>query len=109
MPDPNKMRDGIDTLSKKIKRDMGALAAQYGGLANEVNRRFRDELREQNGKMDGLEDFYQLTMLVKRNAQVANHVLGMMSKMTDISSYDISEDTEKKDDVEELIEELTTK
>lgn len=107
MPDPNKMRDGINSLSKKIKRDVGALAAQYGDFANEVNRRFREELREQKGKMDGLEDFYQLTMLVKRNAQVANHVLGMMSKMTDVSSYDISEETDKKDEVEELIEELT--
>ena len=107
MPDPNKMRDKIDNLSKKIKQDVGALAAQYGNLSGEVNKRFRDELREQKGKMDGLEDFYQLSILVKRNAQVVNHVLGMLSKVTDISSFDISEEVEKKDEVEELIEELT--
>lgn len=106
MPDPNKMRDSISSTTKKIKKDMGALAAQYQDLSKEIHRRFRDELREQNGSMDGLEDFYQLSMLVKRNAQVANHMLGMLSKLTDISGYNITEETEK-DDVENLIEELT--
>jgi hypothetical protein len=106
MPDPNKMRDSISTKTNKIRKDMGALSAQYQDLSKEIHRRFREELREQKGSMDGLEDFYQLSMLVKRNAQVANHMLGMLSKLTDISGYNITEETEK-DDVERLVEELT--
>lgn len=106
MPNPNKMRDSISTITHKIRKDMGTLSAQYHDLSGEINKRFREELREQKGSMDGLEDFYQLSVLVKRNAQVANHMLGMLSKLTDISGYNITEEIEK-DDVEDLIEELT--
>lgn len=107
MPDPNKMRDNISALLRKLRRDAGNLSAQYNNLSDEVQKRFRDELREQKGSMDGLEDFYQLSVLVKRNAQISGNVLGMLSKLSDISSFDITEEIDKKDDVEDLIEELT--
>ena len=97
MPDPNKMRNDVMSLADKINRDISSLTKKYKALATEVDKRFRDELRVQSGDMDGLDDFYRLMLIVKKNAQVSQQALFLMSKMVDISKFDISEEVDKRD------------
>lgn len=86
-----------------------AFNKQYADLSNEIERRFREELSEQKGNLSGLEDFYQLSLIIKRNFQVTKQVINLFMKMRDISSYNIVEETNTDSNekvVEKLIEDL---
>lgn len=103
------MRDEVCALTTKSKKDLAAIAKLYQSLSKEIEKRFREELREQHNRMDGLEDFYQLSLLVKKNAQFSVNVLGMLSKLSDISGYDISEEIEKEDNLDKIVNDLAGK
>ena len=70
-----------------------------------MEEKFREEVREQGGKMDGLEDFYRLNMVVKRNSQIISNTLGMINKVKDISGFNIEEITEdiENKNIKELV------
>ena len=105
MPDINKIKDDVDTLTKKIKTDLGTLGRIYSDFSSEVESRFKDEFREQKGKMDGLEDFYSLKLIVNRNSQSINNALGIISRLKNVSDFNISELADKSEDknIKELI------
>lgn len=104
MPNPNRLRNEISNLTKKVSKDILLLAKHYKNLNKDIESRFRDEVREQNGKIDGLEDFYQLNMLIKRNAQIVSRTHSMLMKLHNIENFQI--DIEK-DEIEDLVKELT--
>ena len=104
MPDINKIKDDVSVLTKKIEDELKNLTRVYQGFCSEVDSRFQDELREQDGKMDGLEDFYGLKLIVNRNRQSVNNALGIILRLKDISGFNISETSEKieKNKIKEL-------
>ena len=105
MPDLNKIKDDANTLTKKIRTDLETLGKIYSDFNSEVESRFKDEFREQKGKIDGLEDFYSLKLIVNRNSQSINNALGIISKLKNISDFNISEMSEKLEEkkIKELI------
>lgn len=103
MADMNKTRDDITNILKKIKRDMSTLCGLYDNLSNEIEKSFREELGEQKGSIEGLEDFYQLTISIKRNAMIVKNSAGLLNKMKNISNYNITEETEHEELARKLV------
>jgi hypothetical protein len=113
MPDLDYMGKNVIGLTKKIQKDLKELLGLYKKFQGEIETRFREELQEQNGKMDGLEDFYGLNLLLKRNFQNVGNSNTLMSRLKDFSGFDISETDEspkKKEEkeVEKILEEEVT-
>jgi hypothetical protein len=106
MPDNiNRSKKEVTDLTVKTQKDLAILMNAYDRFQSDIEERFREEMREQDGKIDGLEDFYSLNMIVKRNAQMISNSLGMLKRLKDISEFNIEEmtDTEYKK-IKELIE-----
>jgi hypothetical protein len=94
MADLNNIKKQITDLTNKAQSDLSNLLDAYGSMQEDVETRFRTEQREQGGRMDGLEDFYSLNLLVKRNLQTVSNTVGMLKRLRDISGFDISEITD---------------
>jgi hypothetical protein len=104
MSDPNYMRNEVSELTRKIQKQLKELLGMYKNFHDEIETRFREELREQEGELAGLEDFYGLSLSIKRNTQNVGNALTLMSRLKDLSGFDISETPEKS--VEKQIKEL---
>jgi hypothetical protein len=97
MSDLNKIKNEVSSATKKVLGDLKLLSRKYKEFQAEIDARFREELREQHGKMDGLEDFYGLNLYVKRNSQNVNNAFGMLTRLTDVSTFNISEINDLED------------
>jgi len=89
------MRIDVAELTNKIERELKDLTGLYAAFNKEIELMFKEELSLQDGKMEGLEDFYGLKIIVGRNNQNVNNALGMLSRIRDISSFNISEIADK--------------
>ena len=96
MADLNKIISDASSLHKKIKKDLRQLAAVYETLTKDVNRTFREELRYQNGKIEGLEDFYSLLLASKKNSKNAVYALRLVEEAKDLSGFNVSEEAIEK-------------
>jgi hypothetical protein len=67
----------------------------YGSLESEVGLRFREEHSKNAGRMEGLEDFYMLNQIVKKNLISVKQAYSIVHRMKDISGYDITEEIEE--------------
>jgi Skp family chaperone for outer membrane proteins len=113
MPNLENMRDEVSNLTKKVQREVRDLLGLYKSFQEEIEARFREELREQDGKMEGLEDFYGLNLLLKRNFQNVGNATTLLSRLKDFSGFDISEEEleriEKKMEIEQELEKVEKK
>ena len=105
MPNLDKIKKDASVLSEKVKEAIKVLLTTYSQFQTSLEEKFREEVREQGGKMDGLEDFYRLNMVVKRNSQIISTTLGMFNKIKDVSGFDIEEISEEIDNknIKELV------
>jgi hypothetical protein len=105
MSNLDKIKKDASSLSEKVKESIKVLLTTYSQFQISLEEKFREEVREQGGKMEGLEDFYRLNMLVKRNSQIISNALGMINKVKDVSGFDIEEitDTVENNKIKELV------
>lgn len=94
MSDLNNIKDEVSVATKKVLEGLKVLSRKYVEFQKEIESKFRDELRGQNGKIDGLDDFYSLNLIVKRNSQNISNAFSIISKLRDVSSFNIDEISE---------------
>jgi len=104
MSDTNKMISDISSLSKKVNKDIMRLMEVYNMLFNDVNHRFKEEYVRQNGKINGLEDFYSLVITLKGDKTKVANAFGLINRLKDISQFNISEEAleEQQEKINEL-------
>lgn len=93
MPDLNNMISDASSLTKKVSKDLKMLAAIYEELNKEAFSVFRDEYVRQDGKLDGLEDFYSLVAQSKGNKKSVGIALNLIYRLKDISDFSASEES----------------
>jgi len=62
-------------------------------LETEMKKRLGEELRSQKGKIDGLQDFYQLTQIFSRNTQMSSAAMAALSRVREVHDFSIEEIT----------------
>jgi hypothetical protein len=100
MPDANQTIKKITGLKEKVKKDLANLLGLYDSLKGEVDRKFRKELKHQKGDYNGLEDFYALVMMIKKDSQTVSGASGLVKRLNDLSGFNISEIEEEVENVE---------
>ena len=95
MANPDNMKREVSELTRDVQKQLKELLGLYKSFQDEIEVRFREELREQEGELAGLEDFYGLNLYIRRNTQNVSSALTLLSRMKDISGFDISEAPEK--------------
>jgi hypothetical protein len=98
MSDLPKMINDVNAMKKKVQRDLKKFTMTYSELSEEVNKKFQEEYRFNNYKIDGLEEFQHLLSTCKKNAIVAKSTVGILSRISEISNFDISEETDTTED-----------
>jgi len=103
--------DGIQSevlnKTKKIQRELKELFGLYRDFQSEIENRFREELRDQGGKIEGLEDFHSFSLTLKRNMQNIGNSASIMARIKDVSGYNIEEELqEPKAKIEKKVKEL---
>lgn len=120
MPNSNKIISDIVKIEKRMKKDLKDINKFYSILYDDVSDTFKSELMNQNGKIQGLEDFYALLMDVKSNRFKTRNMLQLILKLKDISDYSINsmkeeiednkeeaKDNEEQAELARLLEDLT--
>lgn len=106
MANPNKMIADSARLAKKLKGDIGNLMSLYEDLFRDIDLKFRTEFMNQKGSTEGLEDFYTLLLDLKANRSKLKNIFSLMSRLKDITKYDVNETEKKIEDSKEKIEEI---
>jgi len=81
--------------TKKIQRELKELFGLYRDFQSEIESRFREELKSQDGKIEGLEDFYSFSLTLKRNMQNIGNSASLMARIKDVSGYNIEEELQE--------------
>ena len=105
MSDVSKMISNVSSLSKKIGKELIKLSMSYDELFNEVDRRFKEELSRQNGKINGLEDFYSLFLSLKQDRNKIRNSAHLMGGLRDISQFNVSEEALEEERENRLLKE----
>lgn len=91
MADLNRVIRDITALKKKIQKDLTTLVGKYTELRKDIDDKFNSELALQKGNYEGLEDFYALVMMARKDASSISGVLGLFKRLNDISDFDVSD------------------
>jgi len=91
MPETNQTIKKIDMLRGKVKKDIVNMLQLYGSLKDDLEGKFRSELRQQKGDYNGLEDFYALVMLLKKDSQTVSGIMNLFKRLNDLSKFNVSE------------------
>ena len=90
MVNVNSAMKDVSVLTKKIAKDLGTLAKTYQGLSETLKAKFKEEVAY-NGSFEGLEVFNSLSVSVSRNLGSVRNIGYLMSRLRDLSSFDVSE------------------
>ena len=102
MADLNTSVTKVTALKEKIKKDVSTLISLYSDLKKEIDHKFKEELKLQKGDYNGLEDFYALVMMLKKDTQTSVGVLSLLKRLNDLSGFSISEIEDKIEDTKKL-------
>lgn len=97
MKDINGLATKALELNKKTERSLKELYGVYQELSKVASAAFNEALVGQKGKISGLEDFYQMTLTIKKNNQLIGASLGAISRVGDISDFKITVEESKSD------------
>lgn len=89
---PNDLIRDISNIRKRMLKDFDSMVRKYAELTDDMNHRFKDELSFQKGNIHGLEDFFSLVMVLKKNNSQIQNSASLFKRMKDISTFNISED-----------------
>jgi hypothetical protein len=103
MPDLNVTLRDASTLRRKILNDLDVLAKMYGGIEKETSGRFQEEYTRNSRLLSGLEDFFMLSRVVRKNSLSIKRAYAILHQMGDTSGYDVSEDTIEDLEIEALL------
>ena len=67
--DMNKTMQELQERFSKIKIDLRKILDDYDGMVREINKQYMDE-RQASGSMEGLDGFYRLLQVMRRNRDV---------------------------------------
>lgn len=96
MPDVNKIIADVTSIGKRSLKDLRTMVEAYEILVKEVDSTFKEEIRFQDGKSDGLEDFYALLVSIKKNKISIINAMTLIERLKNISDFNISEETIEK-------------
>ena len=92
MPDINKMISDANAMRSNVLKGLKEYLTLYYDLEKEVQSRFQEEYGHNNHKIAGLEDFHMLSYRCKKNLSAVKSAFNIVSRMSDISGFDISEE-----------------
>jgi len=92
MPDLNQIMSNIQKQSKDTEEMIIKLLSQYEDLYREGNRIFASERTASNGSLDGLEDFYRLLQVIKRNRDVVGSIFRGLKNLRPMSEFKFIEE-----------------
>jgi hypothetical protein len=82
----------INKFRNKILKDIAVLLKRQSSFEDNVNKKFRIEFNRNKQSMDQLEDFYHLKYLSKKNLQSVKTAHNLLSRMDDLSRFEIEEE-----------------
>ena len=77
-------------IHKKAENTLKELYGVYQELNKISHAVFNEQLLENKGKINGLEDFYQMVQTIKKHSQLVGSSLGILVKVADISDFKIT-------------------
>jgi len=92
MADLNRMSSEATDILSDVKGKMHKILEIYAELESDVNNRFREEYSKNDGKIDGLEDFYMLRNVIRKNNIGLKNAFTILSRMQNLKGFDISEE-----------------
>ena len=103
----------MQDLSSKIKQiteSRKAVLAQLekfvtlqSEVSEEVADKFKEEYQQNKGEMAGLEDFYMLNNILKRNTSSVKNACELIRRMKSISGFDVSEEAITNAEIDALM------
>jgi len=103
MADLNKIILDVKIMRRGIIKQLQEYFSIYADLEKEVQNRFHDEYSRNNHKLSGLEDFHQLSYACKKNLTTLKTALNLISKMSDLSGFEINEEDETLKKLDEIL------
>ena len=103
MADLNKIASDITGARQRILKEMNDLLRMYREFEGTVSSRFSSEYRSNDGSIAGLEDFYILKNIVRKNNVAVKNAHSILSRMQDVSGFDISEETLVDKELEKIL------
>lgn len=104
MADLDKIIKDIENLRTKVTPELEHLDKMYNTLKEEINDKFQEERRAQNGDLKGLEDFYSLLITIKRDTNVIRNVNGLFKRLNRLSDYKVSEEMIEESELSEIFQ-----
>lgn len=92
MPDLNKLMVDIQKSSSDIEVQLKTLFGKYESLYHDANSQFTTERIASSGSMDGLENFYHLVQVIRRNKDVMGSLVRGISNLRSISNFKFVEE-----------------
>jgi len=92
MPDLNNILDDIQKTTSEVDEAVQNLLAKYNDLYREGTRMFNEERTASNGSMDGLEDFYRLVQIIRRNRDVVGSLTRGMKNIRAMAQFKVIEE-----------------
>ena len=103
MAELNGMLKRADEARNKALEAIDALFLYSSKVSSEVASRFRDEYREA-GSTTGLEDFYALNNVLRKNLINAKQARELLRRMKSTEGYDISEEEIVEQQLEKIFD-----
>jgi len=92
MPDLNNILNDIQKKTSEVDEAVQNLLAKYNDLYREGTRMFNEERTASNGSMDGLEDFYRLVQIIRRNRDVVGSLTRGMKNIRTMDQFKVIEE-----------------
>ena len=91
MADMNQILNSIQKQTSEVDASMNKLLMAYEELHKESSRMFREEYTASNN-MSGLEDFYRLTQLVRRNRDIVGSMTRGLKNLHHLNEFKFVEE-----------------
>jgi hypothetical protein len=91
MAELSQMFKDAAAMRKRTEKDLAAMLALYTEFSGEVDKRFREEYSDNGGRMEGLEDFFALNNLLKRNLASLKNAFGSLKMVKPLDAFEVSE------------------
>jgi hypothetical protein len=101
--DINKMILDANGMRKDALKMLQEYVIHYAALEKEVLSRFQEEFSHNNHKLNGLEDFHQLSYICKKNFGTVRSACNLIARMSDLSGFDITEHDELVKELDKIL------
>lgn len=89
----NSARDEAKRLRDRISSDLRSLSDICSSMENEVRRRYYEEISRADGNVEGLDEFEEVSRILKRDVQAVNGALAIVSgKIKCADGYNFEEE-----------------